>query len=140
MGIIIAVILLAAWIYLVYVTLKKKTNLFHDQMEPELAERRLRRLKKFLLVAGISVAAFIPVTVYAAIVDPSEGGAAFAVVFSILGFCAVLFLIGTIGGWVIFLKGRRETRYKEYRLKVVPFPLVTAVNPSGIGLRRLRIP
>jgi len=69
MGIIIAVILLAVWIYLVYVTLIKKTDLFHDQMEPELAERRLRRLKKFLLVAGISVAAVIPTTLYAAIVD-----------------------------------------------------------------------
>ena len=79
-------------------------------MEPELAERRLRRLKKFLIVGGISVAAVIPVTLYAAIVDPSEEGAAFAVVFSILVFCYVLFHIGTIGGLVIFLKGRRETR------------------------------
>ena len=110
MGIIIPVILIAAWIYMVYVTLKKKTNIFHDQMEPELAERRLRRLKNFLLVPGISVAAFIPVAVYVSIVDPPEGGAAFNVVFFILLSCAVLFHIGTIGGLVIFLKGRRETR------------------------------
>ncbi len=105
----IGVILLATWIYLVYVTLKKKTNLFHEQMELELAERRLRRLRKFLLVAGISVAVFIPVTLYAAIVAPSEEGTASAVVFSILVFCSVLFPIGTIGGLVIFLKGRRAT-------------------------------
>ena len=105
----IGVILLAAWIYLVYVTLKKKTNLFHEQMEPELAERRLRKLRKFLLVAGISVAAFISVTLYAAIVAPSEEGTASAAVFSILGFCSVLFSIGTVGGLVIFLKGRRAT-------------------------------
>ena len=100
------VTLLAAWIYLVFMTLKKKTNLFHDHMEPELAERRLKRLRKFLLAAGVSVAAFIPVTLYAAIVDPSEEGTAFAVVFSILVFCALLFHIGAIGGLVIFLKGR----------------------------------
>ena len=109
-GGIITIALLAAWIYVVYGTLKKKTNLFHDQMEPELAKSRLKRLKQYLLVTGISVAAFIPVTVYAAIVDPSEGGAAFAVVVSILVICAVLFYIGTIGGLVIFLKGRREAR------------------------------
>ena len=110
MGLILFIIPLAAWIYLVYETLKKKTNLFPEQMEPELAERRLRRLKKFLMVAGISMAASIPVTLYAAIANPPEGGAAFGVVFFVLVSCAVLFNIGTIGGLVIFLKGRRETR------------------------------
>ncbi len=108
-GAIFTVALIVAWIYMVYVTLKKKTNIFHDQMEPELAERRLRRLKKFLLVAGISLAAFIPVTLYAAIVAPSEGEAAFAIVFSVLVICAVLFHIGAVGGLVVFLRGRRKT-------------------------------
>ncbi len=109
MGIIIAVILLAVWIYLVYVTLIKKTDLFHDQMEPELAERRLRRLKKFLLVAGISLAASLTSVLYAVIADPSEESAAGGVVFFILVFCSVMILIGTIGGLVIFLNGRRVT-------------------------------
>ena len=107
MGLILSVIPLAAWIYLVYVTLKKKTNLFHDQMEPELAERRLRKLKKFLLVPGISLAASIVVVLYAVIADPSEESAAGGVVFFILLFSVGLFLIGTIGGWVIYLKGQR---------------------------------
>ena len=105
----IVVIGLVAWIYLVYVTLKKKANLFHDHMEPELAERRLRRLIYFLLVAGISVAAFIATILYAVIADPPEEAAASGVVFFILVFSVVLFHIGTIGGWVIFLKGRRKT-------------------------------
>ena len=104
---IVAVIPLAAWIYLVYVTLKKKTNLFHDQMEPELAERRLRKLKKFLLVAGISVAASIAALLYAVRAQPPEESAAGNVVFFTVLFFVVLFLIGTIGGWVIYLKGRR---------------------------------
>ena len=107
MGLILPVIALAAWIYLVYVTLKKKTNLFHDQMEPELAERRLRRLKNFLLVAGISLAASIAAALYAVKAAPSEESAAGSVIFFILLFSLVLFLIGTIGGWVIYLKGRR---------------------------------
>jgi len=109
MHILTIAILSVAWIYLVFVTLKKGPRLFDDRMDPELAQRRLSRLKKFLLVAGISVAAFIPVTLYAAIVHPSEEGAASAVVFSILVFCAVLFHIGAIGGLVIYLQGRQNT-------------------------------
>ena len=105
MGLILSVIPLAAWIYLVYVTLKKKTNLFHDQMEPELAERRLRKLKKFLLVAGISLAAFVLGTLYAVIAGPPEESVAGGVVFFIILLSVVLFFIGTVGGWVI--KGRR---------------------------------
>ncbi len=107
MGPFLSVVPLAAWIYLVYVTLKKRTNLFHEQMEPELAETRLRRLTKFLLAAGISLAASIPVVLYAVIAAPSEESATGAVVFFILLFSAVLFLVGTIGGWVTYLNGRR---------------------------------
>ncbi len=78
-------------------------------MEPELAERRLRRLKKFLLVAGISVAAFIVnLALYAAIGDPPQGGDEPPVVFFIAVFSYVLFDIGAIGGLVIFLKVRRK--------------------------------
>ena len=36
---------------------KKKTKLFHDEIESRLAESRLKMLKTFLLVAGISLAA-----------------------------------------------------------------------------------
>ena len=104
----VSLILFLAWIYLVVVTLKKKARLFDDRMESGLAERRLRRLKVFLLAAGVSVPISIPVILYAIVVQPSEDGAASAVVFSILVFSALLFHIGAIGGLVIFLKGRRK--------------------------------
>ena len=58
LAMLIAGALIAVWIYLVWMVRKKKTNIFHDQMEPKLAERRLKRLKTFLLVAGISFAMF----------------------------------------------------------------------------------
>ena len=48
-------------------------------------------------------------TLYAAIVNPSEEAAADGVVFFILVFCVVMFHIGTIGGLVIYLNGRRES-------------------------------
>ena len=103
---------LAVWIYLVWMVWKKKTNIFHDQMEPKSAERRLKRLKTFLLVGGISYAMFwvtvLPLRVAIAVMfnQPEEGG---PVVHFIAGFFVMLFTIGTIGGLVIFLKGRRKT-------------------------------
>ncbi len=105
-------ILVGVWIFLVWMVWKKKTNIFHDQMEPKLAERRLKRLKAFLLVAGIGFAmfwvAFILQVVLVEIFDqPEEEG---PVVFFIALISAGVFIIATIGGLVIFLKGRRKTR------------------------------
>ena len=90
-----------------YVTLRRKTDLFHDQMEPESAERRLRRLKKFLLLAGISLAASVPAVLYALIAAPSEESVAGGVIFFILLLSLVLFFVGTVVGWVIYLNGRK---------------------------------
>ena len=96
---------------MVFVTLKKKTGVFHDRMEPELAERRLKRLKKFLLVAGISMAAFVATLgLYFAVGDPYAEADEPAVVFFSASFCYVLFHIGAIGSLVVFLKGRRKPR------------------------------
>ena len=55
-GSVIEGILVRVWIFLVWMVWQKKTNIFHDQIEPKLAERRLKRLITFLLVAGISLA------------------------------------------------------------------------------------
>ena len=105
------VTLVGVWIYLVWMVRKKKTNIFHDQMEPKLAERRLKILKAFLLVAGISLAVLIVLMVgivlYNAVYGMTEIADAVAhyIGFSSLG----LFVIATIGGLVIFLKGRRKT-------------------------------
>ncbi len=105
-------ILVGVWIYLVWMVWKKKTNIFHDQMEPKLAERRYKRLKAFLLVAGIGFAAFwvafiLQVVLVVIFGQPEEEG---PVVFFIALFSVGVFFIGTIGGLVIFLKGRRKTR------------------------------
>ncbi len=106
---------LAVWIYLVWMVRKKKTNLFRDQMEPKLAERPLKRLKAFLRVTGISFAmywvAFILQVVLVVIFDqPEEEG---PVVFFIAFISVGVFVIATIGGLVIFLKGRRKNNMKE---------------------------
>jgi hypothetical protein len=110
MLIIIAAILLGVWIFLVKVVRKKKTNLFHDQVEPKLAERRLKMLKAFLLVAGISLAVGIVGVVlhnvlFGLIMNEIEEPVSFFI--GLVGLMA--FFIATIGGLFIFLKGRRKT-------------------------------
>jgi len=105
----IGVILVVVWIYLVWMVWKKKTSLFHDQMEQKLAERRLKWLKTFLLVAGISFLTFIvsiplDIAIFGDLPEKEVTVFAYTAWFSI-----VLFLIATIGGLVIFLKGRRKT-------------------------------
>ena len=79
--------------------------MFHDQMEPESAERRLRILKRFLLVAGIALVVGAIVSVgYAIFGDTeAEGGALFVILLSLVG----VFVIGTAGGLVTFLRERR---------------------------------
>ncbi len=104
-------ILVGVWIFLVWLVWKKKTNLFHDQMEPKLAERRYKRLKTFLLVAGIGFAMFWVMVILQVVLvgifnQPEEEG---PVVFFIALLAVVVFIIATIGGLVIFLKGRRRT-------------------------------
>ena len=99
---------LAVWIYLVFVVRKKKISLFHDQMEPKIAERRYKRLKVFLLVAGISLAVgIVGVIVHNALYGlyEIEELVSFYIAISALG----VFNIATIGGLVIFFKGRRKT-------------------------------
>ncbi len=99
--------LIVVWVYLVWMVRKKKANLFHDQMEPKLAERRLKMLKAFLLVAGISLAvAFVGVILHNALYGLSEIEE--PVFFSIALVGLYVFIIATIGGLVIFLKGRRK--------------------------------
>ena len=101
--------LVGVWIYLVFMVRKEKANLFHDQMEPKLAESRLKRLKVFLLVAGISFAAFIVGMILASALynlpEPVEP-VSLAIVVNV---ALWVFVIATIGGLVIFRKGRRKT-------------------------------
>jgi hypothetical protein len=83
---------------------KKKTNIFHDQMEQKLAERRLKRLKKFMLVAGISLAVgIVGLIVHNALYGLYEKEE--LVSFFITLVALWVFNIATIGSLYIFLKG-----------------------------------
>ena len=107
---VIEVILVGVWIYLVWMVRKKKTNIFHDQMEPKLAERRYKMLKAFLLVAPISLAVFIVGMILAnALYNLPEPVEPISLVI-VVNVALCVFTIATIGGLVIFLKGRRKTR------------------------------
>jgi len=95
-------------IYLVRMIWNKKTILFHDQVEPKIAERRYKMLKTFLLVAIISFVVFIVgIIVNIALYYPSEveEPVSFVIAYSAIG----VFVIATIGSLVILLKGRRKT-------------------------------
>jgi len=98
---------LAIPIYLAWMVWKKKAQIFHDQMEPKLAERRLKWLKIILLVAGLSLTAYIGLMLHIVIFRPPdyEGAVAFFIALASL----MLFLIANIIGLVILLKGRRKT-------------------------------
>ena len=101
------VALVGVWIYLVWMVRKKKAKIFHDQMEPKLAERRLKRLKVFLLVAGISLAVgIVGVILHNAIYGLSGVEEPVFFVIALVGL--YVFVIATIGGLVIFIKGRRK--------------------------------
>ena len=103
------VTLVGVWIYLVWMVRKKKTKIFHDQMGPKLAERRYKRLKTFLLVAGILLAvAIVGVILHGvlgALLEIEEEPVSFYI--ALVGI--YVFYIATIGGLVIFLKRRPKT-------------------------------
>jgi hypothetical protein len=91
--------------------------LFYDRVEPRLGERGLRMLKTFLLVAGISLAAFIVSVflhnaIYALFILlfgddfwDRTGVTDEPVFFFIALLSVVAFAVGLIGSLVIFIKG-----------------------------------
>jgi uncharacterized membrane protein YeaQ/YmgE (transglycosylase-associated protein family) len=97
---------------------KKKTEIFHDQMEPRLAERRLKRLKTFLVVAGISLAVGIVGAIVHGVLSArleTEEPVSFFIALVALW----VFIIATIGGLVIFLKGRRKTTERNIEISTI---------------------
>jgi Ca2+/Na+ antiporter len=101
------ILVVGVWIFLVWMVWKKKANIFHHQVELKLTERSLKRLKAFLLVAGISlVGGIVGIIVHNVLYGLSEIEE--PVFFSIAIFSLVLFTIATIGSLVIFLQGRRK--------------------------------
>jgi len=79
--------------------------LFYDRVEPTLDERGLKKLKKFLLVAAISLGAFI-ISVFLHNALSGLFGVEEPVFFIIAVFiCPLGFAVGIIGSLVIFIKG-----------------------------------
>jgi uncharacterized membrane protein len=99
--------LIAVWIYLAWMVWKKKTQIFHDQMEPKSAERRLKWLKASLLVAAIFLVGGIVGAVVNQALYATEVEDAVTFFFAFVGVC--VFILATSSGLVIFLKGRRKT-------------------------------
>ena len=108
--------LIVVWICLVRTVRKKKTKIFHDQMEPELAERRLKILKFFLQVAAISLAVgvvgVVLHNVLSAWLDMEE-----AVSFVIAILALFLWIMATIGSLVVFIMGRRKPKPKSSEVR-----------------------
>jgi len=101
------VIALATWIYLGVMVRKRKTSMFHDQMEPEIAERHLKKLKTSLIVSGVSfpvsIACIILHNVLSGLSDIEEP------ISLLIGVGALwVFIITTAFGLVIFLRGKQK--------------------------------
>jgi hypothetical protein len=107
MAVEIGVAAIVVWICLVWMVRKKKTNIFHDQMEPKLAEKRLKRLKVFLLVVGISFAVgIVGIVMHNVMYAQTEIEESVFFVIALVGL--YVSIIATGSGLVIFLKGRRK--------------------------------
>ena len=93
--------LIAVWIWLAWMVWKKKTKL---------SERGLKRLKIFLLVSVISWAMiWVSILLGPYIFHVTEEAREGVFIYIAISF-HVVSSMATIGGFVIFLKGRRETR------------------------------
>ena len=104
----IGVVLVGAWIYMLWMVWKKKTKISHDQMEPGRAERRYKILKVSLLVTGV----FLLVGIIGA-VGHNAIYAMKEIEESVFFFIAIVglfgFVIATTGGWIFYFIGRRAT-------------------------------
>jgi hypothetical protein len=109
---------IAVWIYLAWMVWKKKIQIFHKQMEPKLAERRLKMLKASLLVAAISmVGGIVGVVMHNAIYAASETEEA---VFFFIALAAIwLFTLATGGSLAIYLKGRQKPPQSNAEISTV---------------------
>lgn len=102
-----------AWVYLVRLVRKQKNSVFNDQMESKISEWHLKRLKAFLIVAGLSFLVFVVSTIVHNVLHRLSGIE--ESVFFIIALVALLvFIIATAGGLAIFLKGRQKPIQNEY--------------------------
>ena len=102
-GVVLAV---GIWIYLATMIRKRKNNIFNDQMESQVVERYLKRLKVLLIAAGILFFIGIVSTILHNVLSglsKIEEPVSFIIAFVTF----LLFVITTAGGLFIFLKERQ---------------------------------
>jgi hypothetical protein len=96
------------WIYLVRMVRKQKNSVFNDQMEQTTSKWHLKRLKAFLIVAGLSFLVFIfGVIVHNVLHGLSEIEETVSFFIGLVGL--LVFIVATAGGMVIFVKARQKT-------------------------------
>ena len=103
------ILALMVWIYLMWMVRTRKNNVFNNQIEPKIAERLLKRLKAFLIVAGFSFLVFI----FGAIVHNVLHGLSEieeTVSFFIALVALLVFIVATTGGMVLFIKARQKMK------------------------------
>jgi hypothetical protein len=102
----IGVVLVGTWIYMLWMVLRKKVEIFHDQMDPEVSRRRYKILKVSLLAAGVLlllgiIGAVGHNAIYA--VKEIEEPVFFSI--AIVGLFG--FIIATVSGWIFYFIGRK---------------------------------
>ena len=97
---------LAFWIYLGVLFWKRK-RVFHEEIEPQLAKKQLKRLKILSIVAGISfiiaVVGIVTHNVQSSLPDTKE-----SLYFFIGIIVSYIFILTSIVSLVIFLKARQK--------------------------------
>lgn len=100
------VLALAFWIYLGVLNRKKKP-LLSENIEPELVEKYLKRIKVLKIIAGIS----LPIAIVGIIlhnVRSALSGSEEALFFFIGIIALYIFILASAGRLIVFLKGRQE--------------------------------
>jgi hydrogenase-4 membrane subunit HyfE len=99
------------WVYLVRIAWKQQNTASNDQIEQEMTNRHLKRVKALLIVAGISFLVFIVGSIaHNALHGLSEINV--TVTFFVALVALLVFIAATAGGMVIFLKARKEKTFK----------------------------
>ncbi len=97
---------LAFWIYL-GVMYRKRKRVFHEEIEPGLAKKQLKRLKILIIAAGIS----FPIAIVGIIMHNVQSGLSETEesLYFLIGIVAsYLFILASAGGLFIFIKGSRK--------------------------------
>lgn len=94
------------WIYLGVIVWKRK-QIFHEKINPGLAQKLLKWLKAILILAGISfLVSMVSIIVHNIGSSLSESEKS---LYFIIGITALyVFILASVGGLFIFIKGRQK--------------------------------